>query len=63
MSERLVLGIRSHLLPHLAPRLLAIPAVRRLAVGLISQLRIAYPASLWVPNSSSMSLTCGIAGR
>lgn len=37
MSERLGLGIRSHLL--------AIPAVRRLAVGLISQLRIAYPAS------------------
>jgi 2-polyprenyl-6-methoxyphenol hydroxylase-like FAD-dependent oxidoreductase len=37
--------IRSHLLPHLAPRVLTIPAARRLAVGLISQLRIAYPHS------------------
>jgi 2-polyprenyl-6-methoxyphenol hydroxylase-like FAD-dependent oxidoreductase len=37
--------IRGHLLPHLAPRVLTIPAIRRLAVGLISQLRIAYPDS------------------
>ncbi len=37
--------IRVHLLSHLAPRVLTIPALRRLAVGLISQLRIAYPDS------------------
>ncbi|MGH3811501.1 MAG: FAD-dependent monooxygenase [Pseudonocardiaceae bacterium] len=37
--------IRGHLLPHLAPRVLTIPAIRRLAVGLVSQLRIAYPDS------------------
>ncbi|MGH3800797.1 MAG: FAD-dependent monooxygenase [Pseudonocardiaceae bacterium] len=36
---------RGHLLPHLAPRVLTIPVIRRLAVGLISQLRIAYPDS------------------
>jgi 2-polyprenyl-6-methoxyphenol hydroxylase-like FAD-dependent oxidoreductase len=37
--------IRGHLLPHLVPRVLTIPAARRLAVGLMSQLRIAYPDS------------------
>ncbi|MGH3810842.1 MAG: hypothetical protein ACRDUV_00090, partial [Pseudonocardiaceae bacterium] len=37
--------IRGHLLPQLAPRVLTIPAIRRLAVGLVSQLRIAYPDS------------------
>jgi 2-polyprenyl-6-methoxyphenol hydroxylase-like FAD-dependent oxidoreductase len=37
--------LRGHLLPHLAPRLLSIPVIRRRVVGLISQLRIAYPNS------------------